>query len=221
MTREQAVRVVTITQNKVDELCRELIAELQQTADPREPLMDAAEGDASNPTAPAVERYGSDPWSLEGPAMTGDWTETGRSTGQTYKWPDGNVDFYEEVVSYHGTGDFAGMNLSLGFKEDGEIVGFALGSGGGSKRGITYFFTADDFGETDEMVSMIRGGGPKGRSGFAPHEALPTAYSGLRTDVLGNRKRGKWNVQAVVADADDHGTMLNHTALQARLRRLA
>jgi hypothetical protein len=68
---------------------------------------------------------------------------------------------------------------------------------------------------------MIRGGGPRGRSGFAPGERLPKGYAGLRTDVLGDRVRGKWNVQAVIADAADADTMLMHTALQARLRGLA
>jgi hypothetical protein len=115
----------------------------------------------------------SEPWSLDDTAPTSDWEEFGRSTNETYKWPDGNVDRYTEFVSYHGTDGFTGMTLALGYLNNGDAVGFVLGTGGGSKRGITYFFAADDFEQTNEKVSMIRGGGPKGRSGFAPHEPLP------------------------------------------------
>jgi len=39
--------------------------------------------------------------------------------------------------------------------------------------------------------------------------------------VLRDRKAGKWNVQAVVAKADDYKSMLGHTTLQAKLRGLA
>jgi len=219
MTTEQAVRLVQITQRKADELFGELIAELQHTGSHAiESLDEAREVD---PTALAAEPEASEPWSLDHTAPTGDWEEFGRSTNENYKWPDGNVDRYTEFVSYRGTGGFTGMTLALGYLNNGDVVGFVLGSGGGSKRGITYFFPADDFEQTNEKVSMIRGGGPKGRSGFAPHEPLPKAYSGFDTDVLRDRKAGKWNVQAVVAAADDYKSMLGHTTLQAKLRGLA
>jgi hypothetical protein len=68
---------------------------------------------------------------------------------------------------------------------------------------------------------MIRGGGARGRSGFGSGEALPVAYRDFEIDVLRARIPGKWNVQAVVATSDDCKTMLAHTALEARLRRLA
>jgi hypothetical protein len=58
------------------------------------------------------------------------------------------------------------------------------------------------------------------RSGFGRNVALPKAYKELRTAVLRDRKAGKWNVQGVIATADDSETMLRHTALQARLRAL-
>jgi hypothetical protein len=53
------------------------------------------------------------------------------------------------------------------------------------------------------------------RSGFAPGEALPGAYAGFAAGILRDRVAGKWNVQAVVATADDADAMLAHTALQA------
>jgi hypothetical protein len=37
--------------------------------------------------------------------------------------------------------------------------------------------------------------------------------------VLRDRKAGKWNVQAVVAKADDYKSMLGHTTLQTYMKR--
>jgi hypothetical protein len=108
------------------------------------------------------------------------------------------------------------MTLALGYPNNGDAVGFVRGTGGGSKRGNTYFFPVDDFEQTNEKASMIGGGGPKGGGGFAPHEPLPKGYGGVDTDVLRDRKAGKWNVQTVVAKADK--PMLGHTTLQAKLR---
>jgi hypothetical protein len=143
---------------------------------------------------------------------------TGRSSGARRTrptGPGGNVDRYTEFVSYRGTGGFTGVTLALGYLNNGDAVGFVRGTGG-SKPGITCFFPVDDFEQTNEKVSMIGGGGPKGRGGFAPHEPLPKACGGFDTDVLRDRKAGKWNVQAVVAKADK--PMLGHTTLQAKLR---
>ena len=68
---------------------------------------------------------------------------------------------------------------------------------------------------------MIRGGGPRGRSGFGPGEALPEAYRRFAVELLRDRVAGKWGVQGVVVKEDDADAMLVHTALQARLRGLA
>ena len=134
-----------------------------------------------------------------GRSMTPRRPATGRSRAldeRDLQWPDGNVDRYTGFVSYRGTGGFTGMTLALGYLNNGDAVGFVRGTGGGSKRGITHFFPADDFEQTNENVSIIRGRGPKGRSGFAPHEPLLKAYSGFTTDVLRDRKAGKWRVHA-------------------------
>jgi hypothetical protein len=61
---------------------------------------------------------------------------------------------------------------------------------------------------------------PAGTQWLRSRRTLPKGYRGLRTDILRDRVRGKWNVQAVIADAADADTMLAHTALQARLRGL-
>jgi hypothetical protein len=157
------------------------------------------------------------------------WQEIGAEEGVTQRWPDGNVDTYKSYVTYRGEGGaFGGLNLALGVVEgDGnanEVVGFVLGTGGGSRRPLTVFFPADDYETTGERLSMIRGkGGGNSRKGYGPEEPLPPAYSYFKTDILGERIAGKWNVKAVVATGDADGTkaMLNHTALQARLRGIA
>jgi hypothetical protein len=219
MTQGTAVRLVEITQRKANELFEELIAELREsgiafgTVD-----LDAnIASDDRGQVAPA-SGY-SDPWSFDS-VMLGDggWMEIGRTDGETYGWPDSSVDTYHPLVTYTGTGLRSGITLGLGYKNDGVVVGF-VGSGG-SKRGLTVFFPTDDFDHSNERVSMIRGGGDTGRAGFGPSEALPAAYNGFKVGMLKDRVAGKWNVHAVVADADDFETMLNHTALQAKLRKL-
>jgi hypothetical protein len=54
-----------------------------------------------------------------------------------------------------------------------------------------------------------------------PHRGDLDLTSGLKTEMLRDRVAGKWNVQAVVVDADDYIANLAHTALQAKPRGLA
>jgi hypothetical protein len=212
MNTEQAIRAIEITQTKLDELFEEIKAEL---------LVENEGVAGTDPIAGSIDAKQSHPWSLSGSAPTGQWERTDSSTGVRYKWPDGNVDEYSQFIHYVGRGEFEGVNLALGYLDNGDVVGFSLGTGGGSKRGITYFFPADDFETTREKISMIRGGGPNGRSGFGSREAVPPAYAEFETAILRERKAGKWRVLGVVVAEDDAETMLRHTALQARLRNLA
>ena len=60
------------------------------------------------------------------------------------------MDHYGPFIRYKGLNAFAPAMLALRFdlthdSPNGEVVGFHLGSGGGSKRAITQFFRADDF----------------------------------------------------------------------------
>ena len=161
-------------------------------------------------------------------AHSGEWQETGREDGVSQRWPDGNVDTYGSYVTYRCSGGMNdGINLALGkvgtVGKEGEVVGFVLGAGGGSRRPLTVFFPADDFDSTGERLSMIRGkGGGNSRKGYGPTEQLPPVYSPFKTELLASRIEGKWNVMAVVAgdNADGINAMLNHTAIQARLRGL-
>lgn len=220
MTAGQTVRLVEITKRKAEELFDELITELQKQ-EPGEPEPAESE-EPTEATDPTARGTGYDkPWSLGETTLSGGWEELAREAEASYMWPDGNVDHYTNFVSYRGTGDFQGMRLALGYLSRGDVVGFVLGATSASKRGITYFFPTDDFEHSNEMVSMIRGGGKSGRAGFGPADSLPRAYEGFKTEMLRDRRKGKWNVQAVVAHANDHETMLAHTAIQARLRELA
>lgn len=154
-----------------------------------------------------------------------EWTPMGPPlTDQTQRWPDGNVDSYDSFIVYGNAPAFSGVRLGIGAAstegKEGERVGFVMGAGT-SKRPLTVFFPADDFEHSHELLSLIRGN-KGGRGTFAPTEQLPIEYAGFNTDVLGARIPGKWNVQAVVVRDDEEGTrmMLNHTAIQARLRGL-
>ena len=154
-----------------------------------------------------------------------EWQVVETTDGESQRWPDGNVDTYGEFVVYRGEGPFAGVKLALGVAntpgKDHEAVGFVMGATGQSKRPLTVFFPAADHDTTGELLSMIRGKNG-GRSGFAPSDQLPTEYAGFATGVLGERIPGKWNVRAVIVKNDEAGrqAMLNHTAIQARLRGL-
>lgn len=154
-----------------------------------------------------------------------EWTSAGPPLpDQTQRWPDGNVDSYDSFVVYENAAAFKGVRLGIGTAstegKEGERVGFVMGTGT-SKRPLTVFFPADDFGQSHELLSLIRGN-KGGRGTFAPTEQLPIEYAGFTTDVLGSRISGKWNVQAIVVRDDEEGTqmMLNHTVIQARLRGL-
>lgn len=207
MTEEAAVRMVEITQRKANELFEELIAELTR---------DGVELDERRERGLAGYHQ---PW-LVGDLQLADggWMEIDRSVSETYGWPDGSIETFRPMVTYTGTGLRTGITLSLGHEVRGNVVGF-IGSGA-SRRGLTVFFPADDFETSNEMISMIRGGGDSGRAGFGPVATLPDAYRSFEVGILKDRVAGKYNVQAVVAKADDFETMLSHTALQAKLRGL-
>jgi hypothetical protein len=207
---EKYIRIIDITQRKLNELCDELRSELvgEPPAEPREAGPSAA--------------HATEAWSLERGPLSGAWKQVDGAEGETYTWPDGNLDEYDVFRVYEGSGDFEGMRLALGRNQHGEWIGFVLGpSGVSSKRGLVYFQLADDFEKSGELVSMIRGGGASGRGGFDPEGPTPAVYGGLKVDSLRSRRSGKWNVMAVVANDDDAETMLTHTAIQARLRGLA
>jgi hypothetical protein len=218
-TLETAVQVAEIVRRKVDEMFVEVLGALRsEITDDAEAKI--AESDLRQETRPSGY---DEPWSFDNidgfSSQLGQWEKVSEVEGENYGWPDGSVDTYQPFVTYRFTGLDSAL-FALGYKPNSEIIGFVLGAGGGSKRGLTVFWRTDSFEHTKEVISMIRGGGATGRAGFAPGEPLPSAYAHYDIEILRDRVAGKWNVQAVVADASDYGTMLAHTALQAKLRGL-
>jgi len=197
-----------------EETVIELLRLVRRTADEAITIVEG-NTEMNQPTAAAHGTNGS---------VAAGWREVERQTGESWTWPDGNVDTYSEIVVYEGSGGASdGVKLGLGYQDgpgkDGEVNGFVFASGGASKRPLTVFFPTDDFDTSQEVVSMVRGR-DGGRKTFRPTDVLPAAYGDFKTDILGQRIKGKWNVQAVVAKKEDVQTMLNHTAIQARLRGL-
>ena len=220
MADQNVVALLEIARTKFGEFVDGAIAAMSGSAAPLAGES-APPDEAGEPTAPSDVPEGSGTvWKLEGSLPEGGFQEVGHKTGETYTWGDGNTDEYDDFIVFRGTGGFDGTQFALGLNTQGDVVGFFLGSGGGSKRGITYFFPADDFAKSYEMLSMIRGGGSTGKAGFGPADVLPEAYSSFNVDILRGRIHGKWNRQAVVADKGDYPTMLSHTFLQAKLRGL-
>jgi hypothetical protein len=161
------------------------------------------------------------PSALDTPSPSGKFDKLKSLSGIRYRWPDGNIDDYDDFVVYEGTDALAAEHYAIGHKPNGERVGFAVDPQGEARRGITYFQLTDDHTTSDELISYIRGGGKTGKGGIGPDDALPKAYELFKTEPLADRIFGKWNRLGVVAKSDDTATMLAHTALQARLRGIA
>lgn len=201
-----------MTNQEVIDMLEGLKTELAQA-------IDARIGSLS-PEQAAPRNTGGSDWVLPDQPLRGTWTETGRTQNEQYRWPDGVVEQYADVVRFRGAGDFAGMELALGYNRNGGVAGLVQNQDGALVRAPTYFFPADDAATTHEKVSMIKGGGARGRSGFGPNDPIPSVYSEFKTDMLRNRIATKWNRLAIVAYGDDHDTMLTHTAIQAKARGL-
>jgi hypothetical protein len=221
MGEEEVTRLLQITKRRLNELLDELLGELQPAEN---------NGAAPDTAAPAVTAKtmtrppGHDlAWAYGDLSLWGDWDHVETQHDQTYTWPDGRVETYRTYVIYRGTGGYDGLALALGYPSRltrSDVVGFVVGYGG-SKRAITRFQPLDDFPKSNKLIALIRGGGKTGRGTFRRGEPLPEPYAAFETAVLADVVAGKWNVQGVLADADDDTTMLAHTALQAKLRRIA
>lgn len=219
-----ALQIIERAREKANEFFDEISAEL---------VNEGREEPAAGTLQPTGARLDPDPkdkWNLDEMPVEFKWMQTHEPEGETYRWPDGNVDEYVRFMSFkggppteHGIHS-ADIKLGIGFLDNGEAVGFVMSNDGAAKRGIAYFQRTDSFDESGELISMIRGGGKRGRSGFSPNDPPPPAYETFDLESLRDRKEGKWNVLGVVAnpnDAEGLRVILDHTALQARLRGLA
>lgn len=202
---EVVLKAVQIARRKVNEFFDELEVEILESKGSAE-----AEGRSSDD---------SKVWVLDREPLRGSWVKTSEESDQSYRWPDGNVDQYVKFTRYAGKGDYLGLEAAIGYKANGEVIGFLVTKA--DKRGLVFFQPADDFEDTGELLSMVRGGGDSGKAGFHPNSPEPPAYAEMKLQSLKQRIHGKWNVLAVVAKPTDIDSILGHTALQARLRGLA
>jgi hypothetical protein len=232
-----ALKVARVVQQHSSDALAEIIKILERSTRVEEPHVMAdrdpqfSDGDSESLAAAAPEdRLNADasPGLTASDVAAVEWIEIGRRpAGDTYRWPKGEVDTYGEIVVFKGTGVFAGVVAAVApvtTPGKTDIVGFITNEAATWKRPLTVFFAADDYPATHEYLAMLRGnGGGRGRKGFGPSDPLPDAYQDMTVEILRDRIQTKWNRFAVVAGEGERGTktMLNHTAIQARLRGIA
>lgn len=160
------------------------------------------------------------------PAASGTvrWSEIARLTG-SYDWPPdhGGHEEYDPFVLYQADG----LTLAIGLNVRRipvkgvlrkHVWVFKVDPDGSRMRPITPFISTDDYGETRELVSIIRGNGETRRKMFNPGESLPPPYDDLRVEVLRDRIAGHYRKRAVVVHEDDVEAMLRHGAAQLRMK---
>lgn len=177
------------------------------------------------------------PSQMAAPSGNGDsipdkWVFVESREGETYSWPELEEE-YTRFDVYEGRAPNGEVSFwAIGECERTQVWGrdrkyyivFWLGAGRGSKQPICEFLEADDYGESTDLVAIVRGsGGPRGQRMFDPGDTLPEPYDGLRIETYRDRIPGTsglsgWNKLAVVAREDDHESMLRHAAIQVNLR---
>lgn len=156
------------------------------------------------------------------------WATVREMPGQSYAWPE-EREFYDEYRVYAGETQRAGtVHLALGKKDrrlawDAERMHVVVFLTSGSPQvPVVEFQGTDDFEDTRELVSVIRGlGGAKSKKMFGPGDPLPPVYAErFRTTLYSERirVRGAWGKVAVIAREDEPDAILNHALIQARRR---
>jgi hypothetical protein len=183
---------------------------------------------------PIIEPVGTDGGFDKGAAPAGgrmadlpeDWRLVRERSGQTYQWP-GAREHYSRYRVFIGTTRAEGaVHIGLGetirenkWGRDRKYV-VAFLSSGSPQQPLAEFVAADDYGETREVVAVIRGS-DGGRRMYGAGDALPRVYNEqFRTQLYSERivYPGVWNKAVVVAGEDDDATMLNHALIQGRRR---
>jgi hypothetical protein len=183
---------------------------------------------------PIIEPVGADGPSDEAAVRTGgpvpdigdDWRLVREREGQSYQWP-GRREHYSRYRVFIGTTRAEGaVHIGLGetsrenkWGRDRKYV-VAFLSSGSPQQPLAEFVAADDYGETRELVAVIRGS-DGGRRMYDAGDALPRVYKErFRTQLYSERivYPGVWNKVVVVAGEDDDATMLNHALIQGRRR---
>jgi hypothetical protein len=158
--------------------------------------------------------------------IPGDWTLVDEREGQSYQWPDRREHYSRYRVFIGVTRAEGAVHIGLGAtirenkwgRDRKYIVAFL--SSGSPQQPVAEFVAADDYGETRELVAVIRGS-DGGRRMYSVGEALPRVYKErFRTQMYSERVvfPGVWNKAVVVAGEDDETAMLNHALIQGRRR---
>ncbi len=156
-----------------------------------------------------------------------DWRVIGERDGEAYQWPSGR-DHYSPYRVFVGTTRAEGaVQIGLGetirknkWGRDRKYV-VAFRTGGSPQHPLAEFVAADDYGQTRELIAVIRGS-DGGRRMYGAGDSLPAVYTeGFRTQIYSERVNhpGAWNKLAVVAGEDEDPTILNHALIQSRRRR--
>jgi hypothetical protein len=160
------------------------------------------------------------------PDIADDWRLVREREGQSYQWP-GRREHYSRYRVFIGTTRAEGaVHIGLGetirenkWGRDRKYV-VAFLSSGSPQQPLAEFVAADDYGETRELVAVIRGS-DGGRRMYGADDALPGVYKErFRTQMYSERVvyPGVWNKVVVVAREDDDATILNHALIQGRRR---
>ena len=155
-----------------------------------------------------------------------DWRLVRERESQSYQWPD-KRERYSRFRVFIGTTRAEGaVHIGLGetirknkWGRDRKYV-VAFLSSGSPQRPLAEFAAADDYGETRELVAVIRGS-DGGRRMYSAGDNLPRVYTEhFRTQLYSERVDypGVWNKLVVVAREDDDETLLNHALIQGRRR---
>lgn len=155
-----------------------------------------------------------------------DWRLVRERDGESYRWPNGR-DPYKPYRVFMGTTRGEGaVQIGLGetirknkWGRDRKYV-VAFLSSGSPQQPLVEFVAADDFEETRELISVIRGS-DGGRRMYGIGDTLPSVYmERFRTQIYNERvvHAGAWNKMVVVAREDDDETVLNHALVQSRRR---
>jgi hypothetical protein len=158
--------------------------------------------------------------------IPGDWTLVEERKGQSYQWPDRRERYSRYRVFIGLTRAEGAVHVGLGetirenkWGRDRKYV-VAFLSSASPQQPVAEFLAADDYGETRELVAVIRGS-DGGRRMYSAGEALPRVYEErFRTQMYSDRIvfPGVWNKAVVVAGEDDETAMLNHALIQGRRR---
>ena len=189
------------------------------------PLADSPSAAGETPPTPSGSKRQSRGAAL-GPDLRS-WKKVRELDGERYTWPE-HTEEYDPFEVWATDDSGPRLEFGLGYiaanpstdyygQPRGYWLAFEMVNGK-KRRPIGVFIEGDD---PTDLVAVIKGKGPGGRAMYAPGDELPAGYDDLTVDVFRDRITGPqaYDRLAVVAENADRQTMLNHAAIQSKLRR--